>query len=1346
MPRSSIRRLCVYILSIVAVVGSGAVSAIQPPVLSVYAKRLNSTGALQSVEPGATLVTGDAISIRVRSAERAYVYVIAVGASGSAVMLQPFSEQPDDALMPAQMRRTIPGNGAVLPLDRHVGNETLIAVATPTPFRDPRAMLLEIESRAARGGILDAQALADFGEVAVFAFRHVPGAEILSEKQPARPVLFANSATESGVLSGAGSRIRALLDGIPPQRVAPVNVPAVPSAPPVPSAPATPIAVERAAPGPTRVAEPTPQPGETARLAVQVGAPVPQLEARRSRLPASASKPVVPVAVKPSLPPAAVEVGNADRQSDSLANRAAGDSPGRTSTANVPSVPTTSAPVVETTLTQTRAQPAAQSRPGWLSNLFGSSDTPSTAIVDTTVNNPANRSTPVVVAQESATAVEQPASEAAAVASPLEPATQAVPEPSVGASVPQVSGESTVSGEGNESGGSWFSSLFGSASSEEPSTTSSVDVGSAVSTPTSKDNSNIDQPARAQALNVAPAEPTQAFAPPAPVTPGVVRNPPAPPVRPAPVITRPPPPRNEISKASAETGATSTGTTRAAVARPVQTPAPRVTSQVRQAATPEPVLSESLTSEPVLPDSVPPAPAVAASPPPAPTSGVTVAVPATSAPVVVTPPAPREAPVAQAVGGVLGALASFFAPTASEDEEATQESAANENTDISSPAGDNSDAPLVASSADEERAQMNSGATASPSGVVKDTADDGAFLSFDRIPERVVTPASTSPSVSSTTEPRRADPPVRRLSVVSQGAPEPTPSKPVRVAPTPNKVEQPESTVSQPLVVEPITTASTTVTPPVTPAPSAAVPRNQAPESSAAPQLAVREVTAPQAEPRDVGATQLPAADEGGGFLAQLANIFGGSDTQAESDNASAAEVPGTRGLSTAADAPKPASVTVVESAPVLAPQLPRVPPPLAPASDDIKVKLPQIASGPITVRTADSSTPPAASAESPPESSGVLSAAGSRIAAMLGFGSSSDSDDEPAPTEAPSQAAETVPATDSPAIAQPLLTRESGTPEQEGGERPLPEPSSQLSDTDSSNRGLAADTPDPVRAGAGASADDVAASRPEPEPARVVASAAQPMVVVPAAVPSPESVVAAIPERPAISVAPARPALAPLALTPQQALVELDPTADNGASAAMMLVVTPAATGSALLVDDEGHLLTTWHLVKGFSRVTVWPKAPGQALPDTATPMLARVVRANRNSDLALLVIDGDLPDVEPLELAEEAALKRGEVVHVLGHTNGDRWTHVMARHVRRKARHSWITQGRFVHRESVLSNQAVGAPDTTGGAVFNGRMQLVGLNVQIGRKSGQLYSVAVDRIRRFLSGELATDPSPSG
>ena len=633
MHRSSISRVCIYILSVVAVVWTGAVPAVQAPALSVYAKRLNSTGELQRVDAGANLATGDAISIRVRTVERAYVYVIAVGASGSAVLLQPFSERPEEALMSAQMRRSIPGDDALLPLDRHVGNETLIAVATPTPVRDPRAMLLEIESRAARGGVIEPQAFADFGEASVFVFRHAPVAEILSEEPRApRPVLFANSGFEAGVLSESGSRIRALLDGVPAQRTAPQMPATTPSA--------------------------TPQ-GLT---------------------PPASSKPLPSTSPEPQK---LERVTASSTFSSSLKKKA-------------------NAKSLSTTVTTSNSAPAETSSDGQIAD-----------------------NVTAVAARE-------------------------------------------------DSGPSWFSRLFRVTAIGDKSTTSATDVASA-SSRTSTPNISADRPARAQALNVTATERVKTF----------------------------------------------------------ETPRPDVSRVV---------------------------------------SG---------------PTAVRESPMA------------------------------------------------------------------------------------------------------------------------------------------------------------PVTT-----------------------------------------------------------------------------------------------------------SAP-------------------------------------------------PPRFSPVSSAT---------------------------------------------------------------------------------------------------------------------------------------------------PALKPLALTPAQALVELDPSADDGASAAMLLLVTPAATGSALLVDDEGHLLTTWHLVRGFSRVTVWPKAPGQALSDTATPRFARVVRANRNSDLALLVIEGAVPDIEPLELAEEAALKRGEVVHVLGHDNGDRWTHVLARHVRRKARHSWITQGRFVHRETVLSNQAVGAPDTTGGALLNSQMQLVGLNVQVGRKSGQLYSVAVDRIRRFLSGELGTNLSPSG
>ena len=171
-------------------------------------------------------------------------------------------------------------------------------------------------------------------------------------------------------------------------------------------------------------------------------------------------------------------------------------------------------------------------------------------------------------------------------------------------------------------------------------------------------------------------------------------------------------------------------------------------------------------------------------------------------------------------------------------------------------------------------------------------------------------------------------------------------------------------------------------------------------------------------------------------------------------------------------------------------------------------------------------------------------------------------------------------------------------------------------------------------------------------------------------------------PSRRSVITAPAQPKLAPLALTPARALAEIDTTADDGGPAGLVLVVTPRSTGSALVVDDAGHLLTAWHVVAGFSKVSVWLKAPGDASPDQGRPLIARVARANRQSDLALLVLEDEVPGLVPLKLANSAALKRGEPVHVLGHAGGDRWAYSIARFIRLKARHSWVSQGRFVLR----------------------------------------------------------------
>ena len=118
---------------------------------------------------------------------------------------------PSDALMSNAARRVIPQANAVLSLDRHVGEETIVALASATPIRDVDGLLLAIEAEAASGGLINPAGLSAYGKATEFHFAHSARSQIAVEKL--RPSLFANQPAESGVMASAGSRISALLGG-----------------------------------------------------------------------------------------------------------------------------------------------------------------------------------------------------------------------------------------------------------------------------------------------------------------------------------------------------------------------------------------------------------------------------------------------------------------------------------------------------------------------------------------------------------------------------------------------------------------------------------------------------------------------------------------------------------------------------------------------------------------------------------------------------------------------------------------------------------------------------------------------------------------------------------------------------------------------------------------------------------------------------------------------------------------------------------------------------------------------------------------------------------------------------
>ena len=96
-------------------------------------------------------------------------------------------------------------------------------------------------------------------------------------------------------------------------------------------------------------------------------------------------------------------------------------------------------------------------------------------------------------------------------------------------------------------------------------------------------------------------------------------------------------------------------------------------------------------------------------------------------------------------------------------------------------------------------------------------------------------------------------------------------------------------------------------------------------------------------------------------------------------------------------------------------------------------------------------------------------------------------------------------------------------------------------------------------------------------------------------------------------------------------------------------------AIGAGVILTPDGYIVTNAHVVQGARKIRV--RLPGLEAPGTDEslphgPMNAKLVGIDRQSDLAVLKIDGQ--NLPALELADSDNLKQGQVVFAFGSPQG--------------------------------------------------------------------------------------------
>jgi S1-C subfamily serine protease len=160
-----------------------------------------------------------------------------------------------------------------------------------------------------------------------------------------------------------------------------------------------------------------------------------------------------------------------------------------------------------------------------------------------------------------------------------------------------------------------------------------------------------------------------------------------------------------------------------------------------------------------------------------------------------------------------------------------------------------------------------------------------------------------------------------------------------------------------------------------------------------------------------------------------------------------------------------------------------------------------------------------------------------------------------------------------------------------------------------------------------------------------------------------------------------------------------------NGVAFIESKVAEGVASGSGVVLDDEGHVLTNNHVIEGAGEVTVSLESEGQMYPAT-------VVGTEPNSDLALLKVEAPASKLHPLKLGDSDGVEVGDPVVAIGNPFDLQRT-VTSGIVSALQREIQAPDG--VTIDHVIQTDAAINPGNSGGPLINAAGEVIGINSQI-------------------------------
>ncbi|MGK0673390.1 MAG: trypsin-like peptidase domain-containing protein [Halothiobacillaceae bacterium] len=170
-----------------------------------------------------------------------------------------------------------------------------------------------------------------------------------------------------------------------------------------------------------------------------------------------------------------------------------------------------------------------------------------------------------------------------------------------------------------------------------------------------------------------------------------------------------------------------------------------------------------------------------------------------------------------------------------------------------------------------------------------------------------------------------------------------------------------------------------------------------------------------------------------------------------------------------------------------------------------------------------------------------------------------------------------------------------------------------------------------------------------------------------------------------------------------------------------------PRGTGSGVLWDDAGHVVTNFHVIQGASEAWV-------RLAD-GRQMRASLVGASPVHDLAVLRIGLGRQRPAPIPLGESHNLRVGQKVFAIGNPFGLDWTlttGIVSALDRSLTTETGITMEHLIQTDAAIN------PGNSGGPLLDSAGRLIGINTAIyspsGASAGIGFAVPVDTVNHVV------------